>query len=217
MVCILIFVYHYVAKASLVFGKCGRALPQHMQCVYQKVIKVHGIVLFQLCLICTVYIVYHLVFEFSAVKLEIFIGAYVCFFLLAYYRAQICLRKELYIYILLFNYVLYQGFLIHCVIYYKVPLVSDHIVVLSENSEAHCMKSHYPHSGTVADELFHTLSHLARCLVGEGHRQNLIRTHALLYQVCDSVCHRGGLAAAGSRQYQKRTVDMSYRLLLLWV
>ena len=79
------------------------------------------------------------------------------------------------------------------------------------------MKSHDPHARASADQLLDTFSHLAGRLIGEGYRQNLIGTHALLDQVRDTVRHRRGLSAARARQDQQRSVNMGRRLALFWI
>jgi len=72
--------------------------------------------------------------------------------------------------------------------------------------------------GETADKRLHPLAHLFGCFVGEGdgkHRAR--RDSALLDQVSDPVRDNPGLAAAGSREDQKRTLAVDNRLALLLV
>ena len=66
------------------------------------------------------------------------------------------------------------------------------------------------------DQLLHSRSHLLRCFVSEGHREDGIRRCAdVFYQVSNAVSDGAGLAAARSRQHQHRAVD-GLRRLALW-
>ena len=65
------------------------------------------------------------------------------------------------------------------------------------------------------EHLPHALLHLARRLVGEGHRRDLARAHsAFLDQVGDLGGDHAGLAGPGTGQHQARAVDIPRGFLL---
>ena len=70
----------------------------------------------------------------------------------------------------------------------------------------------------LAEHLAEPVLHLARRLVGEGHRQDLVRPcPALAQDVGDAGGQHAGLAGAGAGQHQNRSVQRDHRLALLRV
>ena len=214
---ILIFVHEDVTETVLIIREDIRIVTQHMQGVDQKVIKVHGVVPFELLLIGPVDTADHLAAEVVRLGLEVFPRADVMLLLLADCCGKVGLRIELRVNILLLHDGFYQRFLIDRIVHDEVVLIADSLTMLTQDTQAHGMKSHDPHARASADQLLDTFSHLAGRLIGEGYRQNLIGTHALLDQVRDAVRHRRGLPAARARQDQQRSVNMGRRLALFWI
>jgi hypothetical protein len=66
-----------------------------------------------------------------------------------------------------------------------------------------------------ATQRHQALAHLARRLVGEGDRQDLPRRDPAVEEPRDPVHQHPGLARAGARQHQQRSVAMFHRRPLL--
>ena len=217
MVGVLILIHHYVSEAVLVLGQNVRVISQHMKGIEQKIIEVHSIVGFQLPLILFIDIVYYLRLWTSVAVFNELLRVRIRLLFFADDGGKVGLRKLLAVYILLFYYVLYYSFLVHCIVNNEVFIVACSVVMLSQNSQAHSMESHYPHPGTWTHQLFYPFSHLARCLVGECYGQNAIRAYTLFNKICNSVGHGCSLATSGSCQNKQRPICMSRRLLLFFI
>ena len=88
-----------------------------------------------------------------------------------------------------------------------------------ENLHAEGMEGGYGHplDGVAAGHLLHPFTHLARRLVGKGHRQNLFRTVSLLHQVGNTAGNDPGFARAGSGEQQQGAAAVGHGLTLLWI
>ncbi len=70
--------------------------------------------------------------------------------------------------------------------------------------------------GHPADELLDAAHHLAGGFIGERHRQDVVRGHAMVqHQVGDTVGKDPGLAGTGTGEDQNRPVDRFGRFALL--
>ena len=217
MVGVLILIHHYVSEAVLVLGQNVRVVLQHMQGIEQKVIEVHSIVGFQLPLILFIDIVYYLRLWTSVAVFKELLRIGVCLLFLTDDGGKVGLRELLAVYILLFYYVLYYSFLVNCIVNNEVLIIACSVIMLPQNSQAHSMESHYPHSGTWSHQLFYSVTHLFCRLVGECHCKDAVRTDALFNKICNSVGHGGCFTAAGSCKNKQRPLCMSRRLLLFFI
>ena len=67
-------------------------------------------------------------------------------------------------------------------------------------------------------QLVHAVLHLARGLVGEGQRSDVVRLiTTLVDEVGDLARDHAGLAAAGTSQHQQRTIEIAHGAVLAGV
>ena len=90
--------------------------------------------------------------------------------------------------------------------------------MFSEHTQAHGVKSQYPHAAHPAvDEALDSFTHFTGRFVSKSNRQYPLRMYSFFYETGYPVGHGRGLAAARSREYQQRSLCMQSRLLLLFI
>ncbi len=101
----------------------------------------------------------------------------------------------------------------------EVGAEPDPLAMTAKQARAGRVKGTDPHAegGFGADRLAQALAHLARRLVGEGHREDLPRRHAQRHQPGDAVDQDTGLAGARPRQNHQRALAVGDGALLLGV
>ena len=101
------------------------------------------------------------------------------------------------------------------------PVVDDEVLGVvrkridlpSQYPETRRVKGAYPEpERRAARERLHSLFHLPRGLVREGHGEDLPgRDSVVFYQVGDAVRYHPGLSRTGTREYQKRSFAVTHR------
>ena len=102
----------------------------------------------------------------------------------------------------------------------EIGLELRHLGMEAQDAAADGMEGAEPRHAfdRLAEHLAEPQLHLARGLVGEGHRQDLVRARAALAQdVGDAGGQHARLAGAGAGQHQHRAVQRLHRLALLGI
>ena len=216
---ILVFIHHQIPEPFLVRLQHVGAGLEKFHGLYNEIIKVKSIVLFQLLLV------------FLVGKGNLFLSEIphsVELIFLRAYELILCGGDGAHNRPLFVNFciniqpladILHQGLLVIGVIDCKIIAVSQAVNVSSQDSHTAGMKGTHPDAlGAEAHQLVHTVPHLLRSFIGKGDRHDIPRVDSLFfYQVRNPVRQHSGLAGTCSRQDQHRPLCPKNRLLLLAV
>ena len=217
VICILVLVHHDVLKPLLIVLQYRLIPLQHVKSIYQKIVKVHGIVCPKLLLIFPINQRDLFRLGIAAVQLHVLLRRNIRFLLLADNGGNVGLRVLLCVQVHFLQNVLDDGFLIHRVVDHEVFFVARHVIMFPENPQTHGVEGEDPHVAHLSHQLLHPLTHLSGCLIGEGHRQNIVRADPLFDEISDPAGHGAGLSRSCAGQNEKRPLHVGRRLQLLFI
>ena len=209
---VLELVDHHVAKARphLLAGHALRILDdaEHVQ---EDVVEVDGVGGLEVALISLEALLDRLVEE--ALRLEVG-RALALLLLLVDAREHLARREALLVELQLLQHPVHHRALVGVVVDHEAALEARGVVVTAEQAGADRVEG--PHveilGDAVPEQAFEAVLHLARGLVGEGDREDLVRRDAVHRdEVGDAVDDDPGFPASGPGEDQQRAVDVRRR------
>ena len=174
---ILIFVYHDIAEAFLIFIQHFWMGTEQQHCLINQIVKVQSVAFFQQLLIKLIYLCQTFAFDVKRVYgLCIIFPADHFFFLFADLRNGCTDRKALVdgAHIQAFEYFLHDFFLIVCVINRELTVIIQIADFPAQDTHAGRMECADPDIFcTLSHQFVHTFPHFFGCFVGESNCKNI--------------------------------------------